>query len=69
MAYTIAKHNSKLNEYRCGVQSCNKLLFTGEVIEGRVEKKCQCGVINIVEVPVRKFGSYQDNLNLVKKNR
>lgn len=67
MPYIIAKNNKQLNEYRCGVDNCNALLFKGEIIHGRVEKKCKCGVTNIIEEPIRKYGSYQDNLHLTRK--
>lgn len=68
MPYVAAKYNSELNEYRCGVNSCNSLLFKGEVIAGKVEKKCKCGVINIVDNPVRQYGSYQERVVEVKKH-
>lgn len=67
MPYTKAKFIPQTGEYRCGISECNALLFKGEIAEARIEKKCKCGVINVVEVPVRKYGSYQDNLNLTRK--
>ena len=75
MPYTVAKYIKQEQEYRCGISECNKLLFKGEIITGRVEKKCQCGAINIIDAPVKNLGavdmngSYQDRLNLVKKHR
>lgn len=67
--YVEAKFIPQVNEYRCGINDCNKLLFKGEIITGRVEKKCVCGVINIVEQPPRFLGSisFQDRLKLNKK--
>lgn len=68
--YVLAKFLEKEKEYRCGVSECNKLLFKGEIVTGSVEKKCSCGYINIIDIPVRKYGvvgSYQDSLKLTKK--
>ena len=70
MPYVKAIYLENDKEYRCGASWCNKLLFTGEIVTGNIEKKCKCGYINIVDVPVRKFGeveSYQDRLGLNKK--
>lgn len=67
MPYVVAKYNDQLNEYRCGIDSCKALLFKGEIIHGKIEKKCKCGVVNIVDNPIRKFGAYQDRIVEVRK--
>ena len=48
-----------------GLECVEKLILFREQTLARW-KKCKCGIINLVEQSVRLYGSYQDNLNLVK---
>lgn len=69
MPLITAIYNKEFNEYYCGAPDCGKLLFTGEVVKGRIEKKCKCGNTNVVEAGLHQQqpGAYQDRMGLTKK--
>lgn len=71
MADLQARFNKMKKEYRCALPDCNKLLFKGEVIQGIVEVKCDCGMLNKVgsEQPKPENRPFQERMNLTRKGR
>lgn len=53
-----------LKEYHC--KNCNKILFFGEIVEGKVSKDCpKCGERNIITV--EKIVTSRLTIELVQK--
>lgn len=41
-----------MKEYRC--EKCNKLLFKGDIKEGKIEIKCKCKELVIFDISKKK---------------